>query len=185
MRIRVLVLLMILSASLIHWACVKGNPIAADQNAAATATPIYSWTPSNTFTATPTATSTPLASTITVLVVDGTAQSGVTVIANPPYGSPMTLETNSSGLGVFNVPVSGNWVLNVPTQGNFYQSAVTVNVTSTEETSSAVTFTTQGQALSLSTSNSESYGITGGNISYQVGYTQPGNLMEPIVLSIS
>jgi hypothetical protein len=165
MRIYLWTGLVVSLLAITHWACVKGNPVGAD---------VY-----NPFTPTPT----PVITTITVSVLDGTtAQAGITVVALEPSGVMHVATTDSLGVVKYTTQIFGTWNIQVPTQGNFYASDVSASVVS-NTLGPSVIFTAQGQQLAVSPLTAESYGILGANITYQVTYTQPSNLIEPIVLS--
>src|SRR5579859_1398913 len=146
-----------LGLALSHNGCVKGNPIGADVNNLAN-------------------------TTIYVSVSAGVSvKQGITVIALDPSGTQTSAITDSNGNASFNAQLPGAWTITVPTQGDFYKSSMTVNVTA-GTVGPSISFTAQGQNLAVSPLTPEVYGISGANITYQITYSQPSNLLEPVSL---
>ena len=145
---------------LTYLGCVKGNPIGADISTLAN-------------------------TTISVRVMDGAiAQQGITVQALDPSGANFMGTTDSNGLVVFEAKLAGQWQITIPTQTNFFISTASVNVVA-GTVGPTVTFTAQGQQLSLSPLTPETYGISGANITYQINYLNSGNLAEPVSLLVA
>jgi len=136
----------------------------------------------------PAPTPTPITGAIDVYVEDTVAIPGVTIIAVPPSNSVTFTEvTGNNGTAYFN-PVTfetGVWGFTIPQQKYFATSFTGVNILGPGQT---VTFTTGPTAPSISftpTSATNYFYTSGVTVSYNVVYSQSGNLLVPINFVVS
>jgi len=133
-------------------------------------------------------TPTPITGAIDVYVEDTVAISGLTIVAVPPSNSVTFTEvTGNNGTAYFN-PVTfetGVWGFTIPQQKYFATSFTGANILGPGET---VTFTTGPDAptIAFTPTSLTSYIYTsGGTVSYNVVYSQPGNLLVPVSFVVS
>jgi hypothetical protein len=138
----------------------------------------------------PTATPTPVSGSFNIFVYDqGAPASGVTVFLEDPNGifqAPATTQA-SLGYAIFNPQniINGVWTAGVSAQGIFGYS--TLPITVTNNTGGNYSFTAPTQSVSVwSISPLDTYSYNSGELlSYGVSYVQPGNLNEPVSISLN
>jgi len=133
-------------------------------------------------------TPTPITGAIDVYVEDTVAISGLTIVAVPPSNSVTFTEvTGNNGTAYFNPGTfeTGVWGFTIPQQKYFATSFTGANILGPGQT---VTFTTGPDAptIAFTPTSLTSYFYTSGvTISYNVVYSQPGNLLVPVNFTVS